>query len=55
MELLYVGGSAVYGLQCGVSYSASDDGFDLVGSPIGARSAFFGSPILVSGSELVAM
>ena len=54
-ELLYVGGSVDYGLRCGVSSSASNDGFGVVGSFIGARSAFFGSPILVSGSELVAM
>ena len=54
-ELLYVGGYAFHGLRCGVSYSFSDHGFGSVGSSIGARSAFFGSPILVSGSELVAM
>lgn len=54
-ELLYVGGSAGLELRCGVSCSASDYGFGPVWSFIGARSAFFGSPILVSGSELVAM
>ena len=54
-ELLYVGGNAVHGLLCGVSCSDSDYGFGAVWSFIGARSAFFGSPILVSGSELVAM
>lgn len=54
-ELLYVGGSADNGLRCGVSISLSSDGFGYVRSDIGARSAFFGSPILVSGSELVAM
>ena len=53
--LLCVGGPAVSGLQCGVSCSYSDLGFGVVWSSIGARSAFFGSPILVSGSELVAM
>ena len=55
MELLYVGGNADNGLQCGVSCSASDSGFGIAWSHLGARSAFFGSPILVSGSELVAM
>lgn len=54
-ELLSVGGSADDGLRCGVSYSSSNAGFGFVGSYFGARSAFFGSPILVSGSELVAM
>ena len=56
-ELLCVGGLAAYGWKCGVSSSFSDSlcGFGRVGSNIGARSAFFGSPILVSGSELVAM
>ena len=54
-ELLYVGGRADHGLRCGVSYSASDAGFANVWSHFGVRSAFFGSPILVSGSELVAM
>lgn len=54
-ELLYVGGHAVVGLRCGVSRSHSYGGIGSVGSSIGARSAFFGSPILVGGSELVAM
>ena len=54
-ELLSVGGYADLGLQCGVSCSDSYPGFGAVWSYIGARSAFFGSPILVSGSELVAM
>ena len=64
-ELLFVGGPADNGLRCGVSYStsnngfgnssASNRGFGYAWSGIGARSAFFGSPILVSGSELVAM
>ena len=54
-ELLYVGGVADAGLRCGVSCSGSGYGFGVAGSAFGARSAFFGSPILVSGSELVAM
>lgn len=54
-ELLFVGGSADSGLQCGVSFSHSYNSFGTAGSHFGARSAFFGSPILVSGSELVAM
>ena len=54
-ELLYVGGHAGNGLRCGVSYSYSVNGFGDVGSYIGARSAFYGTPILVSGTELVAM
>ena len=54
-ELLCVGGTADSGLRCGVSCSNSSNGFGYVWSSIGARSAFFGSPILVSGSELVAM
>ena len=54
-ELLYVGGSAHYGSLCGVACSASNRGFSHSGSGIGARLAFFGTPILVSGSKLVEM
>ena len=54
-NLLCVGGDAFYGSRCGVSCSGSDNPFDFIWSRLGARSAFFGTPILVSGSELVAM
>lgn len=54
-ELLYVGGSADYGSQCGLSYASSDNGFSSSGTSFGARLAFYGNPTIVSGSELMAM
>ena len=54
-ELLRVGGSAPYGSQCGVACSLSAYGFSSSSSNIGARLAFYGTPILVDGSVLVAM
>ena len=55
MELLQVGGNANNGSQCGVAYSSSTSAFDVSGAHIGARLAFFGTPTIVSGSQLVAM
>nr|DAL06707.1 MAG TPA: hypothetical protein [Bacteriophage sp.] len=54
-ELLRVGGSADLGSQCGVAYSSSNVGFSASFTNIGARLAFFGTPVIVSGSQLVAM
>lgn len=54
-ELLFVGGSAAYGSRCGVACSYSYFGFSLSGSYFGARLAFYGTPLLVSGTELMAM
>lgn len=54
-ELLRVCGLAGFGSQCGVSCSLSDTGFSGSGTYIGARLAFFGTPNIVSGSQLVAM
>lgn len=54
-EMLYVGGSAYYGSLCGLSSAASDAGFSYSWANIGARLAFYGNPIIVSGSELMAM
>lgn len=54
-ELLLVGGSADDGSQCGVSYSYSYDGFGHASAHIGARLAFYGQPIIVSGSELLSL
>ena len=54
-ELLLVGGSAVNGSQCGVACSLSLSGFSGSDADIGARLAFYGTPIIVSGSQLVAM
>ena len=54
-ELLYVGGPAVYGSRCGLSSAASYYGFSSSGTILGARLAFYGNPIIVSGSELMAM
>lgn len=54
-ELLRVGGSADYGSLCGLSYAYSSHGFSVSWTNIGARLAFYGNPIIVSGSELMAM
>lgn len=54
-ELLLVGGHASDGSRCGVACSYSDNGFSDSNTAIGARLAFFGTPIIVSGSQLVAM
>ena len=54
-ELLYVGGLANNGSQCGLSYADSYNGFSFSGTVIGARLAFYGNPTIVSGSELMAM
>lgn len=54
-ELLFVGGYAVDGSLCGLSYANSFDGFSSSGANLGARLAFYGNPIIVSGSELMAM
>lgn len=54
-ELLRVGGYAAYRSRCGVSSSRSNDGFSDSNTYIGARLAFFGTPNIVSGSQLVAM
>lgn len=54
-ELLFVGGRALSGSRCGLSSASSDSGFSSSGTGIGARLAFYGNPIIVSGSELMAM
>ncbi len=54
-ELLYVGGIAHFGSLCGLSCAASGGGFSYSGANFGVRLAFYGTPELVSGSELVAM
>lgn len=54
-ELLLVGGAANAGSRCGVAYSYSYDGFSYSNTSVGARLAFYGTPILVDGSKLVAM
>lgn len=54
-ELLYVGGNANNWSQRGLSSAFSDNGFSFSWAYIGARLAFYGNPIIVSGSELMAM
>lgn len=54
-EILYVGGNARPGEQWGLSAEASDDDLHVSRDVIGARLAFYGSPTVVSGSELMAM
>lgn len=54
-ELLSVGGGAHNGSLCGLSYAHSNNGFSFSWAHLGARLAFYGTPIIVSGSELMAM
>lgn len=54
-ELLYVGGGAGDGSLCGLSFADSNNGFSDSRTALGARLAFYGNPIIVSGSELMAM
>ena len=54
-QLLFVGGGAGSGALCGLSFASSDVGFSYSITSLGARLAFYGEPIFVSGAELVAM
>ena len=54
-ELLAVGGTANYGSLCGLSYAYSNVGFSYSQADTVARLAFYGNPIIVSGSDLMAM
>ncbi len=54
-QLLFVGGDAYDLLRCGVASSNSNLGFSPSWSYLGARLAFYGDPVLVSGTELMAM
>ena len=54
-ELLYVGGPANYLQQCGISSVVANNNFSISWKYLGARSAFYGNPTIVSGSELMAM
>ena len=54
-QLLRVGGGADGWSLCGLSFAFSYDGFSNSGARVGARLAFYGSPIIVNGSQLVAM
>lgn len=54
-QLLYVGGLAYYGTQCGLSSAASNAAFSSSHATFGARLAFYGEPTIVSGAELAAL
>ena len=54
-QLLVVGGPANAGALCGLSCASSINGFSISNTRLGARLAFYGEPIFVSGAELVAM
>lgn len=54
-ELMRVGGSANYGSMCGVMCMGLHNEFLYSYEDTGARLAFYGTPILVDGSNLVAM
>ena len=53
-RLLYVGSNANNGSICGLAASSSDVGFGYAYGNIGARLAFYSTPVTVSGAELVA-
>lgn len=53
-RLLFVGGDAYSGSICGLSASASNYGFGDAYGGLGARLAFYSTPVTVSGAELVA-
>lgn len=53
--LLFVGGLARSGSRCGLSSASSYYGFSSSDSSIGARLAFWSEPVIIGGSELVAM
>lgn len=54
-QLLYVGGRAGSGAQCGLACANSGSAFSVSGTGIGARLAFYGEPEIVSGAQLVAL
>ena len=54
-ELLVVGGPSNKSARCGVAYSSSSSAFSYSSAAVGARLAFYGSPVIVSGAELLAM
>lgn len=54
-QLLLVGAIAADWSLCGLSCAVSDYAFSSSGSWLGARLAFYGNPIIVSGTELMAM
>lgn len=54
-EIMMVGGHAGNSSMCGVSCSLSNAGFSSSYEHVGARLAFFGTPTIVSGSQIVAM
>ena len=53
-RLLFVGGRAYSGSFCGPAASDSDGGFSSSWAAVGARLAFYSTPVTVSGAELVA-
>lgn len=54
-QLLYVGGRADNGAQCGLACARSSYAFSRSDANIGARLAFYGEPEIVSGAQLVAL
>ncbi len=54
-QLLLVGGCASDGSRSGLSFAYSYYGFSSAGAHSGSRLAFYGTPELVTGTELMAM
>ena len=54
-QLLFVGGRADYGAQCGLAFAYSSRAFSHSITYFGARLAFYGEPEIVSGAQLVAL
>ena len=54
-EILFVGSNAAYGSRCGLSCASLYRGFSFADDNIGARLAFYSEPVIVTGSQLLAM
>lgn len=53
-QVVFWGGSAVGGADCGLGFAASDIGWSLSLSHIGSRLAYYGKLTVMSGAQLVA-
>ena len=54
-EMLMTGACAIENSRCGVAAFKSNSSFSLSSDRVSARLAFYGTPIIVDGSKLVAM
>ena len=54
-QLLDVGGRSAFFSRCGLSCAASGNGFSYSHATVGSRLAFWSEPVIIGGSELVAI